>query len=104
MTKADKYVIIKLNGKQIKVTEGDVIEVDKIDEKDLNAEVLLAVDGEKVTVGHPVLDKVSVKIKPVEDIKGKKVRVFKYKSKSRYRKTMGFRPQLSKIQIDKITF
>ena len=104
MKKTNNYVVIKLNGKQLKVAEGDVVEVDKISSEKLKPEVLLAVEGEKIVVGRPIVDKVSVKLKLVEDVKGKKLYVSKYKAKSRYRKTIGFRPQYTKILVEKISF
>jgi len=97
-----KYAIIKIQGHQYKVSEKDEILVDRISEK-IDPKVLLFVDGDKVKVGKPELKDVSVKIKKLEDVKGDKLTVFKYKAKSRYRKVRGFRPQLTKILIEKIS-
>ena len=97
-----KYAIIKLQGHQYQVSENDEILVDKMPQgKEL--EVLLFVDGEKIKVGKPILKDVSVKIKVVSEEKGDKIKVFKYKSKSRYRKHRGFRPQYTRLLIEKIS-
>ena len=97
-----KYAIIKLQGHQYQVSENDEILVDKMPEgKEL--EVLLFVDGDKVKVGKPTLKDVSIKIKAINEEKGDKIKVFKFKSKSRYRRHRGFRPQYSRILIEKIS-
>ena len=97
-----KYAIIKLQGHQYQVSESDEILVDKMP-KGKELEVLLFVDGEKIKVGKPILKDVSVKIKVVNEEKGDKIKVFKYKSKSRYRKKKGFRAQYTRILIEKIS-
>ena len=97
-----KYAIIKLQGHQYQVSEKDEILVDKLPEGK-EPEVLLFVDGDKVKVGKPVLKDVTVKIKVVNEEKGDKIKVFKFKSKSRYRRHRGFRPQYSRILIEKIS-
>lgn len=97
-----KYAIIKLQGHQYQVSEKDEILIDKIAEK-IEPQVLLFVDEEKIKIGKPYLKDVVVKIKKIEDIKGEKITVFKYKSKSRYRRKKGFRPLYSKILIEKIS-
>jgi len=97
-----KYAIIKLQGHQYQVSENDEILVDKMSE-DSKLEVLLFVDGKKIKVGKPVLKDVSVKIKVINEEKGDKIKVFKYKSKSRYRKRKGFRAQYTRILVEKIS-
>src|ERR1035437_6899706 len=99
------YAIIKTGGKQYKVSEGDVVEIDRIAGKDGKIsfeEVLLLVNDGKVTVGKPFINGEKVEAKILEDIKGVKVRVSKFKSKVRYRRTTGFRAALTKVQIEKI--
>lgn len=99
-----KYAIVRIKGHQYKVKEGDELLVDHIAEKDVTPEVLLISDEGKVTVGKPVIEKAKISTKIVEDlVKGDKVVAFKYKAKSRYRKTRGFRHSYSKLQIGKIT-
>ena len=103
-----QYAVIETSGKQYKVKEGDVIEIDKID-REINKpfafeEVLMVVDDGKLDLGKPVLSGAKVTAKLIEQKKGDKIRVMKYKAKVRYRKTIGFRPMLSVVQIDKINF
>ena len=95
-----KYAVIALSGHQYRVAEGQKITVDKTD--NIEPEVLLLVDDKKVQVGKPVLDKVSVKLKKLDDKKGPKIDVFKYKAKSRYRRHIGFRPSNSTMLVESI--
>lgn len=102
-----KYAVVKIGGSQYKVSQNDVIDVDKITEKkddfvEFN-EVLLLVDDGKVKIGNPLVKEAKVKAKIVDQIKGKKISVATYKAKSRYRRVKGFRPLLTKIKIEKIS-
>lgn len=101
-----KYAVIKTGGKQYKVKEGEIIEVDKLPlEKDKKVhfdQVLLYVSDGTVKIGKPILLDVSIKGKVLEQFKGQKIRVLKFKAKARYRRVMGFRPQLTRVQIEKI--
>ncbi len=103
-----KYAVIAISGTQYQIEENQTITVDlldlKEDEKSSTDQVLLTVDEDKVKVGTPTVKDASVEFKVVKHYQGKKIRVFKYKSKSRYRKTNGFRAQLTDIQILKINF
>ena len=105
MIKQNKYAVIRLQGHQYRVAEGDEILVNKIsDIKKINPEVLLFVDGATVKVGKPTLSDVKVKVKVLTEIeKGKKIDVLKYKAKSRYRKHIGFRPKFTRLLIEKIS-
>jgi len=100
------YAIVKIGGSQYKVTEGDELEVDKIEGekgKTVNLdEVLLLVD-EEIKIGEPLVKGAQIKAKIIEQFKGDKIRVATYKAKSRYRRVKGFRPLLTKIKIEKIT-
>lgn len=101
-----EYAVIKTGGKQYRVSAGDILEVDKLpvkkDEIVAFDEVLLWVSGDKIKVGTPKLLNIKVKAKVLEQKKGEKIRVAKFKSKVRYRRVMGFRPLLTRIQIEKI--
>ncbi|MDP4009884.1 MAG: 50S ribosomal protein L21 [Candidatus Shapirobacteria bacterium] len=101
-----KYAVIAISGTQYKISENDIITVDNINlEEGITAttdQVLLSVDEDNVIVGQPTIKDALVEYKVVKNYQGEKLRVFKYKSKSRYRKTQGFRAQLSDIQILKI--
>jgi large subunit ribosomal protein L21 len=101
-----KYAVIKTGGKQYKVSEGDVLEIDRLkaekDGKVLFDEVLLMVTDSGVKVGRPSIAGEKVEATVVDNIKGDKLRVSKFKSKVRYRKVIGFRASLSRVKIDKI--
>lgn len=100
-----KYAVIALSGTQYKVEENQVITVDKLDPSiKSTSEVLLTVDDDKVKVGTPTVKDASIDFKRVKDYQGKKLRISTFKAKSRYRKTRGFRPQLTDIKITKINF
>ena len=102
----DTWAVIKTGGKQYIVKEGRTISVEKI-EGDKDSKItfakVLALGGEKVIVGTPLVDKAKVTGKLVETYKDKKIRVVKFKSKSRYLRTRGHRQQKSKVLIEKIS-
>lgn len=98
-----KFAIIKTGGKQYLVKEGQELYVDRLhvaQDADIEFESLAQGDLEakKITIGKPLLD-AKVKGKIVENLKGDKIRVARFKAKSRYRKVLGFRALLSKIKI-----
>ncbi|KKU89544.1 MAG: 50S ribosomal protein L21 [Candidatus Yanofskybacteria bacterium GW2011_GWA1_48_10] len=100
------FAVIKTGGKQYKVSEGDVLNIEKI-ETDGNSitfnEILLMVDGDKVTVGQPLISGATVGAKVLEaEGRAKKKMVFRYKSKTRQRKKKGHRQPYTKVQITKI--
>lgn len=101
------YAVVVTGGKQYKVSEGDVIYVEKINaDVDSTVEIdnVLAVskeDGELV-VGKPNVDGAKVSAKILAQGKNKKVVVFKYKRKIDYRKKQGHRQPYTKLQIEKI--
>ncbi len=102
-----KQAIIAISGSQFKVEENQKLSVNNLNlkegEKVTLDQVLLVSDGKEVKVGTPVVKGASVEFTVLKNFKGEKVRVFKYKQKSRYRKTRGFRAQLTQIQINKIS-
>lgn len=102
-----KYAVIQTSGRQYKVQEGDEIRLDKVDlqeGKKINFDqVLLFVDNDKVKLGQPYLQDVSVRGEVLSHFKGEKIRVATYKAKSRYRRVKGFRAQLTRVKIEKIT-
>lgn len=98
------YAVIDINGRQYRVSEKEEILIDKIPAKTISPKVLLVADGEKVAVGKPEVKEAKVKIKVLKEKEmGEKVRVLKYKAKSRYRRHIGARPQLTRILIEKIS-
>jgi large subunit ribosomal protein L21 len=103
-----KYAVIALSGSQFKITENQKLSIDNLNlkegDKSNTDQVLLVADDKNIKVGTPTVKDAKVEFTVVKNYKGKKVRVFRYKAKSKYRKTKGFRPQLTEIQISKITF
>lgn len=100
------YAVIVTGGKQYRVSVGDIIEADRLPVAE-NAEVvfdnvLLFVSGKETKIGTPTLSGVKVVGKVLGNIKGEKIRVSKFKAKSRHRRTIGFRAFLSKIQITQV--
>jgi len=100
------YAIIETGGKQYKVTPGQSIEVERLDVAEGNTvdldRVLLIADGDKVTVGTPTIEGAKVIATSQGEGKGKKIIVFKYKPKVRYRRKMGHRQRYTSLTIDKI--
>ena len=100
------YAIVNTGGKQYKIQHGDVLRVEKIPGEVGSPvsfdKVLMFSDGENVNIGRPVLDNVAVKGHIVDQGKGKKIIVFKYKRRKRYRRKLGHRQQYTEIKIDSI--
>lgn len=99
--------VIKTGGKQYLVAKGDTIKVEKLPQakegkKLVFDEVLLLIDKDKVNVGSPKVSKAKVEGTLLRNFKDKKVDVFKYKNKTRYRRHIGHRHQLSEVKIDNI--
>ena len=99
-----KYAVIKLQGSQYKVAEKEEILVGKLGDAKPEADVLLVVDGDSVKVGKPKVRGAKVTFKVLGDEKGEKLHVRAYKAKSRYRRHIGFRPQYTKLLVQKITY
>ena len=98
------YAIIATGGKQYKVSEGDEIFVEKLGVEEgetVTFDEVLAVSGDKLLVGDDVKN-ASVKATVVENGRGKKVIVYKYKRKSGYHKKNGHRQAYTKVKIDAI--
>lgn len=100
------YAIIQTGGKQYRVSEGDVIVIEKLEaqagETVAFDQVLTVVADGSVKIGQPVVAGAKVTGTVVENGKGKKIRIFKYKSKSNYRKRQGHRQPFTKVTIEKI--
>ena len=100
------YAIIETGGKQYKVSEGDIITVEKLGVEagsEYTFENVLAVNnGEKLTVGTPVVAGASVVASVIGDGKAKKVIVYKYKRKTGYHKKNGHRQAYTEVKIEKI--
>ena len=99
------YAIIATGGKQYRVSEGDVIYIEKIDadvDSTVSFDVLLVGNEGDVKVGTPVVEGVKVEGKVVGQIRGEKIIVFKYKSTKNYRRKQGHRQPYTKVEITKI--
>ncbi len=101
------YVLIEILGKQYRAEEGTLLKVDKIDkeagEKVEFDSVLMVKDGETTKVGTPYVTGAKVSATVEDQVKGKKVVVFKFKRRKGYRRKQGHRQQYSVIKIQNIT-
>ena len=100
------YAVVNSGGKQYKVQEGEIFRVEKIS-GDIGStvtfdKVLLFSDGENVKIGQPVLNDIKVQGSIVEQNKAKKILVFKFKRRKRYRRKQGHRQPYTAIRIDSI--
>ena len=99
------YAIIATGGKQYRVSEGDVVYIEKIDaevDSTVSFDVLLMENEGDVKVGTPVLEGVKAEGKVVAQGRGEKIIVFKYKAKKNYRRKQGHRQPYTKVEITKI--
>ena len=99
------YAIVKTGGKQYKVAVGDVVEVEKLDGasgSSVTLPALLVVDGTDVTTDVAALAGVTVSGEVVEQTKGPKISILKYKNKTGYKRRMGHRQKLTSIRVTAI--
>ena len=100
-----KKAVIATGGKQYLVSEGETLEVELLNgaDKTVTFEALMVIDGDKVAVGAPLVDKVKVTADVVEaDVKADKVMAIRYKAKKRVHKVHGHRQHHAVIKIAKI--
>ena len=100
------YAIVKTGGKQYKVAEGDVIEVEKLIGKPgdaVNLSAVLVVDGEDLITDAAKLAEVAVSAELVEHTKGPKIRIHKFKNKTGYHKRQGHRQPLTQVKVTGIS-
>lgn len=100
------FAVIKTGGKQYRVQKGDYLEIERLSDipesgKISFSEVLLRSDGKDVEIGRPVLS-APVEGKLIAEKRGEKKYVFRYHSKTRYRKLKGHRQTLAHVEITKI--
>lgn len=96
------YAIIETGGKQYRVSEGSEIYVEKLDLAEgetVTLDKVLMVGGDILTVGNPLVDGATVEANVVKHGKQKKIIVFKYKPKKKYRRKQGHRQPYTKLQI-----
>jgi large subunit ribosomal protein L21 len=101
---SDMYAVIKTGGRQYRVEEGQVLDVNRLGDVDATESLtpVLLVDGTKVLATPDQLSKASVGIKVVEDTRGPKIDGFTYKNKSNQRKRWGHRQAISRIEVTSI--
>lgn len=102
---AQMYAIIKTGGKQYSVEEGKIITVEKLsvsEGEEVAFDEVLLISGETVKIGQPVVEGAKVTAKVLAQGKEKKIRIFKYKAKSNYRRRQGHRQPFTRVQIEKI--
>jgi len=98
-----KKAIIATGGHQYLVSEGDTLEVEKLlDEKKASFDVLLLIDGDKVSVGAPTVKDAKVTADIVAQVRADKVTSIRYKAKKRVKKVHGHKQHLTQIKIKTI--
>lgn len=99
------FAIIKTGGKQYKVSEGDIIKIEKIEAEagdKIEFNQVLMVAGDDVKVGSPVVEGAKVSAEVLDQKKDKKIVIFKFKAKKNYRKKKGHRQPYTLVKIEKI--
>ncbi|CAM3280518.1 50S ribosomal protein L21 [Tsukamurella asaccharolytica] len=99
------YAIVKTGGKQYKVAVGDLVKVEKIDGEvgsSVTLPVALVVDGANLTTDAAALEKISVTGEVVDQVKGPKIRIHKFKNKTGYHKRQGHRQKLTVVKVTAI--
>src|SRR5688572_4091619 len=100
------YAIVKTGGKQYKVAEGDVIEVEKLDGRpgdSLSLAAVLLVDGDALITDAAKLAGAAVTAEVVAHTKGPKIRIHKFKNKTGYHKRQGHRQPLTQVKVTGIS-
>ena len=100
------FAVIKTGGKQFRVQEGDILDIEKLGQEEGQKitfdNVLLVEDDKNTLIGTPVVEKAQVIGEVMENFKDKKILVFKKKRRKQYRKTSGHRQLLTRVRIEKI--
>ncbi|BDD83307.1 50S ribosomal protein L21 [Tsukamurella pulmonis] len=99
------YAIVKTGGKQYKVAVGDLVKVEKLEGEpgtSVKLPVALVVDGANLTTDAAALEKVSVTAEVVDQVKGPKIRIHKFKNKTGYHKRQGHRQRLTVVKVTAI--
>lgn len=99
------YAVVRAGGRQEKVSVGTIVTLDRV-KADANGKIelpaLLLVDGDKVTTDAAALAKVKVTAEVLNDLRGPKIIIQKYKNKTGYKKRQGFRAELTRVQVKEI--
>lgn len=100
------FAVIETGGKQYKVSPGQKVKIEKLETKQGDVlsfdKVLLVADGENVKIGAPYVEGAKVEAKVLKQGRGRKVIVFKYHSKTRYRKKKGHRQHFTEVEVTNI--
>jgi len=101
------YAVIETGGKQYRVEQGDVIDIELVEATGKNAskvtfDRVLMIGGDKPAIGTPVLAGAAVTAEVVDPIRARKIRVFKKKRRKGYKRLNGHRQDLLRVRIDKI--
>ena len=100
------YAVIATGGKQYKVTKGEILRVEKLDGEEGSTvkldQVLMVADGNKVSVGTPMLDKASVTAKIKSQARGKKIEIIKFRRRKHSRTQAGHRQSYTEIEVTDI--
>lgn len=100
------YAVIETGGKQYKITQGETLDIDRLDVEKGAAltfdKVLLVVSDTGLELGSPYVANAMVTATVVDNIKGEKVRAARFRAKSHYHRVSGFRPQHTRIAIGEI--
>jgi large subunit ribosomal protein L21 len=102
----EAYAVIETGGKQYRVQQGDVFDVELLTAEEGTSVVFdaLAVsNGTELSIGTPVVDGAKVKVSIVENLRGKKIYSFKKKRRKGYRRKIGHRQELTKIKVEEIS-
>ncbi len=101
------YAVVKIGNTQYRVTEGENLDIDRLEKKPGDkiefSEVLLVVNDKKSFIGQPLVSGAKVTALVLDQISGEKIRIARFKAKSRHRRVQGFRSKLTKIKIGKIS-
>lgn len=100
------YAIIATGGKQYRVSQGDVIYIEKVNQdvdSAISFDVLMMENEGDVKVGNPIIPGAKVEGKVLAQVKGEKIIIYKYKSKKNYHRKAGHRQPYTKVEITAIT-
>ncbi|MBN2604753.1 MAG: 50S ribosomal protein L21 [Bacilli bacterium] len=99
------YVVVETGGKQVRVSEGSVVYVERLDVNEgekVTLDKVLMVGGDSLRVGNPYVEGVTVEAVVEKQGRQKKIIVYKYKAKKKYRRKQGHRQSYTKLTITKI--
>ena len=99
------YAIISAGNKQYRVSQGETIYIDKVNQEDgstISFDVLMVENNGEITVGNPTVAGATVEGKVVAQVKGEKIMIYKYKSKKNYHRRQGHRQPYTKVEITAI--